>query len=132
MESTQQDKAAEANNASSSTSSAQLNDKWKHTRESSTIPSEPSTPAPGSLNTSEDLFGRYEQSSQRSSRTNSVAAAPSSATMNVDAEDEDVKIAIIALGAMKHLDGKSRHRSESQGGKAMNSSCKWHHLFVSS
>lgn len=33
--------------------------------------------------------------------------------LNIDAEDEDVKIAIMALGAMKHLDGSSRSRSRS-------------------
>lgn len=35
------------------------------------------------------------------------SSTPAGRATNLDAEDEDVRIAIMALGAMKHLDGRS-------------------------
>jgi hypothetical protein len=39
--------------------------------------------------------------------------------MKVDAEDEDVKIAIMALGAMKNLDGRRQNGSTSGAEKTL-------------
>lgn len=123
MEMEGQERAAQAATTSNTASvqspapSESAEGRWLKTRE--TVPSEPGTPMVTN-NTSEDPF-------TRSSRTNSITS-PTPGAMNIDAEDEDVKIAIIALGAMKHLDGESRSRSLSQGGKenAKTSTCEYY------
>ena len=123
---------AQSDDPSVSDSNVPSNDvesRWRETRETSTIPSEPSTPA-ATPQITDDPFGRGIPAASRSmSRRSSLATAPPPSTraMNIDAEDEDVKIAIMALGAMKHLDGKSRSRSESQSGRetAKTSTCEW-------
>lgn len=84
---------------------------WNRIRESSPhIPSEPSTPAPQAF--PEEILRNPDENvkSGRSSRRNSETATSEgnqTAPLNIDADDEDVKIAIMALGAMKNLDGKS-------------------------
>lgn len=81
--------------------------RWSRTREESNIPSEPSTPA----------ASHFHNGSREASRSRAASTSiPQPATLNIDAEDEDVKIAIMALGAMKHLDGSSRSRSRSADG----------------
>ncbi|MCO5573460.1 hypothetical protein L7F22_027231 [Adiantum nelumboides] len=83
--------------------------RWSRTREESNIPSEPSTPA----------ASHFHLDSRETSRSRAASTSISQpAALNIDAEDEDVKIAIMALGAMKHLDGKSRSRSRSADGQA--------------
>ncbi|SPO28321.1 uncharacterized protein UTRI_04718 [Ustilago trichophora] len=62
---------------------------------STPAPTTPATPPP------EDLA-----SSQELARPSSSSASPSNG-LGIDAEDEDVRIAIMALGAMKSLDGTS-------------------------
>lgn len=60
-----------------------------------------------------------EQARSSSGGYASGPATPASRTLSVDAEDEDVKIAIMALGAMKQLDGSSssaRERADSDAG----------------
>lgn len=87
--------------------------RWSRIRESSaSIPSEPSTPAPQTFQ--DEILSGTEEShkSGRSSRRNSESVGEENASLNIDADDEDVKIAIMALGAMKNLDGKSRSGSE--------------------
>lgn len=95
--------------------------RWSVTREEDSIPSEPSTPAAHS--SLEDPFSKT--SSGARSRSGSAINAPR--PLNIDAEDEDVKIAIMALGAMKHLDGRSRSGSEEDGSRGVSArlpSCK--------
>ncbi|SPO38796.1 uncharacterized protein PSFLO_04275 [Pseudozyma flocculosa] len=60
------------------------------------------SPAPHSRSTSSDLPGLATVSSSRAGSTG----------VGVDAEDEDVKIAIMALGAMKSLDGRANGLSK--------------------
>lgn len=82
------------------------------------VPSEPSTPA---------TLHDEGSASQPSSRRESVSRPPQSSATNIDAEDEDVKIAIMALGAMKHLDGKSQAEGQNGGkGAAKTSTCELH------
>lgn len=84
--------------------------RWSRTREESNIPSEPSTPA----------ASHFQIDSREASRSRAASTSISQpSALNIDAEDEDVKIAIMALGAMKHLDGKSRSRSRSADGQAI-------------
>ncbi|CAO1626944.1 unnamed protein product [Sympodiomycopsis kandeliae] len=89
-------------------------DRWTQTRESEQHepPSEAPTPAPDSADTPASSYFVNPPSSSSSSRpstgTGSGSATPAlKSSNNVDTEDEDVRIAIMALGAMKNLDGKS-------------------------
>lgn len=69
-------------------------------------------------------FDEEAAATPHSSGYASGPATPASRTLSVDAEDEDVKIAIMALGAMKQLDGTtsssssgaSRERTDSDAG----------------
>lgn len=92
--------------------------RWTQTRENESAepPSEAPTPAPesGDANgASASYFSRPPASSSTPSFSaatesgGSGSATPAVKSTNVDTEDEDVRIAIMALGAMKNLDGKT-------------------------
>ncbi|UZJ52716.1 hypothetical protein CBS101457_002036 [Exobasidium rhododendri] len=88
--------------------------RWQRTREESTIPSEPSTPVPDNVSALDHASTAAPQESSLQTMSPSI---PASSGMNIDADDEDVKIAIMALGAMKNLDGRSRSGAEIHSGK---------------
>ncbi|CAO1627877.1 unnamed protein product [Parajaminaea phylloscopi] len=82
--------------------------RWLKTREDdgADIPSEAPTPAPA------EVPDTPQPGSDGS-------GTPVTKTTHIDAEDEDVKIAIMALGAMRHLDGQPRAVPEVSSGRAL-------------
>ncbi|KAN0061282.1 transcriptional regulator opi1 [Thecaphora frezii] len=110
---------ASTSNGSASAPSDQLlshDARWKQHRASqeinpSTLPSALSTPAATPLPLRDDFGDAPAPRSRSISHETEAEAGPSTASRTsqsgVDAEDEDVKIAIMALGAMKSLDGRA-------------------------
>ena len=93
--------------ASAADSSLSHEERWTAHRADSEVArasSAASTPAPTTPATppADDLT-----SSQELARPSAPASGSASKGLGIDAEDEDVRIAIMALGAMKSLDGKA-------------------------
>ncbi|PWN47579.1 Opi1-domain-containing protein [Violaceomyces palustris] len=102
-------------------------ERWNsHRSEAEDAPTPAATPA-SPYNEFEDSPGTYSAARSRAgssaqapfySAESSAAPTPPKRSGGVDAEDEDVKIAIMALGAMKSLDGKARASAGSESDTA--------------
>ncbi|PWY97692.1 Opi1-domain-containing protein [Testicularia cyperi] len=81
----------------------------KDDKDAHNLPSAASTPAPTTPATppADDVGSSQELPSRTDTKASTSTVASSSNGLGIDAEDEDVRIAIMALGAMKSLDGTS-------------------------